>query len=135
MVVKTALRTFAVTAATGLLAAGATTGTAQAATAQPVGQDLYQGQVIAPPGLNVRTGASTRYRSVPPAVPYGTVVRIECKVYGENVDGNRLWYKLEDHRYYPGYITARYVDDVGRAPHFCSGDTDAQETPNAEPGR
>lgn len=131
MVAQTLIRKFAVTAVAGLMAAGAAAGTAQAAPDRPVQQErqvqqvryvkqpLYRGRVIARTGLKVRTGPGVNYPSRPPVVPYGTVVRIECKVQGGNVGGNRLWYKLKDSRFYPGYVAARFVENVGPAPHFC----------------
>jgi hypothetical protein len=132
MVAQTLIRKFAVTAVAGLMAGGAAVGTAQAAPGGPVHQEqqvqqvrlveqvLYRGRVIARTGLKVRTGPGVNYPAKPPAVPYGTVVRIECKVEGGNVGGNRLWYKLKDSRFSRGYVAARYVENVGAAPHRCS---------------
>ncbi len=125
-------RTVALTAATGILAAGTVAGTALAATAAPAAahsatvhnlpgdNDLYQGQVIARTGLNIRARATTNSAVVGGPIRYGTVIRIRCKVVGQNVDGNRLWYKLADARFPNGFVSARYVDNIGRAPSYCT---------------
>ncbi|MFJ3903301.1 hypothetical protein [Streptomyces sp. NPDC090025] len=42
-------------------------------------------------------------------------MRISCKVKGENVNGNDLWYKLANGR---GWIAARYARNIGTIP-FC----------------
>lgn len=127
-------RTVALTAATGILAAGTVAGSALAATAAPAAapaasvlntpgdNDLYQGQVIARTGLNIRAQATTNSTDRG-TIRYGTVIRISCKVVGQNIDGNRLWYKLADARFARGYVSARYVDNIGRAPEYCPRDT------------
>jgi hypothetical protein len=124
-------RTVALTAATGILATGAVAGTALAATAAPTAaraasvvgfpgdNDLYQGQVIARTGLNIRARPTTNSAVVGGPIRYGTVIRIRCKVVGQNIDGNRLWYRLADARYPVGWVAARYVDNIGRAPAYC----------------
>jgi hypothetical protein len=138
-------RTAALTAATGILAAGTVAGTALAATAAPAAaptasvynipgdNDLYQGQVIARTGLNIRARATTNSAVVGGPIRYGTVIRIRCKVVGQNVDGNRLWYRLADARYPNGYVSARYVDNIGRAPSYCS--TGAAQAPSDSVGK
>ncbi|MEV8394475.1 MULTISPECIES: SH3 domain-containing protein [unclassified Streptomyces] len=45
----------------------------------------------------------------------GTVIPLFCKVRGENVDGNNLWYLLGDAR--PGYVAARYVENQSPVPY------------------
>lgn len=138
-------RTVALTAATGILAAGTVAGAALTATAAPAtapaasvrtipgDNDLYQGQVIARTGLNIRARATTNSAVVGGPIRYGTVIRIRCKVVGQNVDGNRLWYKLADARYPNGYVAARYVDNIGRAPSYCT--TSAVRAPGAAVGK
>ncbi|GAA2465168.1 SH3 domain-containing protein [Streptomyces macrosporus] len=79
----------------------------------------YLGRVIARNGLNVRAHPNTRSRIIA-TLPYGRIVHIECKVRGENVRGNNLWYKLDrDHHRHDGWVSARYVTNIGPAPHFC----------------
>lgn len=123
-------RTAALTAATGILAAGTVAGTAFAATAAPAAapaasvlntpgdNDLYQGQVIARTGLNIRAMPTTNSADVG-TIKYGTIIRISCKVKSQSIDGNPFWYKLADARFHAGWVTARYVDNVGRAPEYC----------------
>lgn len=48
----------------------------------------------------------------------GDRIRINCKVRGTNVDGNRLWY-LVAHHDGTEWLSARYVDNVGAAPAYC----------------
>ncbi|MFD5750823.1 SH3 domain-containing protein [Streptomyces sp. NPDC127033] len=45
----------------------------------------------------------------------GAVIALSCKVVGQNVDGNRLWYRLGDGR--PGYVAARYVENLSPVPY------------------
>ncbi|MFJ7995750.1 SH3 domain-containing protein [Streptomyces sp. NPDC096310] len=45
----------------------------------------------------------------------GTVIALSCKVVGQNVDGNDLWYLLGDGR--PGYVAARYVENLSPVPY------------------
>ncbi len=117
MMLHASMRKAAVTAVAGLLVAG-TAGTAAASPAQPAHEGPYRGKVISRTGLNVRTGPSTRNR-VLDVLPHGAIVRIECKVHGQNVDGNSLWYKLNDRRFAKGFAAARYIRNVGPAPRFC----------------
>ncbi|MDG9702300.1 SH3 domain-containing protein [Streptomyces sp. DH37] len=79
----------------------------------------YKGRVIARSGLNVRTHPNTHSR-VLATLPYGKVIHIECKVRGQNVAGNNLWYKLDrKHHHHDGWVSARYVVNIGPAPHYC----------------
>ncbi|CAL9548796.1 hypothetical protein SUDANB60_04377 [Streptomyces sp. enrichment culture] len=47
----------------------------------------------------------------------GDVVSIFCKVPGDKVDGNPLWYLLTDGTWAWG--PARYIDTIGPAPRWC----------------
>ncbi|MFI1957199.1 SH3 domain-containing protein [Streptomyces althioticus] len=47
----------------------------------------------------------------------GDVVSIFCKVPGDHVDGNPLWYLLTDGTWAWG--PARYIDNIGPAPRWC----------------
>lgn len=130
MLKHSTFRTVALTAATGILATGTVAGSALAATAAPAAapsasvlntpgdNDAYQGQVIARTGLNIRSRPTTSSTDVG-TIKYGTVIRISCKVKGQTIDGNPLWYKLADARFHAGWVTARYVDNIGRAPEYC----------------
>lgn len=47
----------------------------------------------------------------------GTSVRIHCKLHGQDVRGNDLWYNL-DHGL---WVSARFVSNTGAAPGYCVG--------------
>ncbi|MFJ8183051.1 SH3 domain-containing protein [Streptomyces sp. NPDC096105] len=47
----------------------------------------------------------------------GDVVSIHCKVPGDKVDGNPLWYLLTDGTW--AWAPARYIDNIGPAPRWC----------------
>jgi hypothetical protein len=49
------------------------------------------------------------------AIQPGTVIYLSCKVVGQNVDGNDLWYLLGGGR--PGYVAARYVKNLSPVPY------------------
>ncbi|MGW7330812.1 SH3 domain-containing protein [Streptomyces sp. NPDC054840] len=53
------------------------------------------GKVVSKGPLTVRSKPSTRSRSLGHVYP-NSKVEIECKKYGEDVDGNRIWYRLAD---------------------------------------
>ena len=117
MVPQSMFGKIALTAATGLIATGTAAGTAFAAQSAP-GDGPYYGKVIAKTGLNVRSGPSTDY-GVVDVLKYNKVVKIKCKVRDESVDGNPRWYKLYDGRYIGGFSAARYIVNLGPAPHWC----------------
>ncbi|WP_405822110.1 SH3 domain-containing protein [Streptomyces sp. NBC_01390] len=77
---------------------------------------LYKGIVTANGGLRLRS-APNRGSAIIRVVPQGSIVTIFCKVGGENVDGNSLWYLLTDGTWAWG--AARYIDNIGAAPRFC----------------
>ncbi|ELP65375.1 SH3 domain-containing protein [Streptomyces turgidiscabies] len=77
---------------------------------------LYKGIVTATSGLRLRS-APNRGSAIIRVVPKGAIVTIFCKVGGENVDGNSLWYLLTDGTWAWG--AARYIDNIGAAPRFC----------------
>jgi uncharacterized protein YraI len=74
-----------------------------------------QGKIIAR-SLHVRK-APTAKSSTAGSLSRGQVVSLDCKVPGPSVDGNARWYKLSK----GGWVTARYVDNVGAAPSWCGG--------------
>jgi hypothetical protein len=73
------------------------------------------GRVTSPIGLNIRAAAATD-SAVLGALGQGATFEILCKVPAGLVDGNRLWYKLYDQA---GWVSARYVANVGAAPRYC----------------
>ncbi|MEU9304135.1 SH3 domain-containing protein [Streptomyces sp. NPDC048269] len=86
----------------GLVGAGAavadaapTTDTASRRTAAAADGRHAIGKVVSKGSLKVRSKPTTRSQSVGQLKP-NRRVEIECKKYGESVDGNRIWYRLYD---------------------------------------
>ena len=46
----------------------------------------------------------------------GTLVHINCKLRGQEVRGNSLWYNLP----HGLWVSARYVSNVGAVPAYCT---------------
>ncbi|MBD9730904.1 SH3 domain-containing protein [Streptomyces sp. H28] len=78
-------------------------------------QGEYRGVVTADK-LALRS-APTRGSQVIRYAHRGQVVSIFCKVPGDNVNGNPLWYLLTDGTWAWG--AARYIDNIGPAPRWC----------------
>ncbi|CAL9423040.1 SH3 domain-containing protein [Streptomyces sp. enrichment culture] len=78
-------------------------------------QGAYRGVVTAD-RLALRS-APTRGSQVIRYAHRGEVVSIFCKVPGDNVNGNPLWYLLTDGTWAWG--AARYIDNIGPAPRWC----------------
>lgn len=95
------------------LAAGIGGSLMTASTAQAVGGD---GKVISKLPLTVRYGPNTVTKAVGSVKP-GTTLWLSCKVRGNSVDGNNIWYLLPTGLH--EWVSARYVDNVGRAPDWC----------------
>ncbi|HEY9291838.1 MAG TPA: hypothetical protein VIP98_11210 [Microlunatus sp.] len=75
--------------------------------------ELFVGRAAA--AVSVRKGpntADTRVRTL----AKGAGVDLVCKLQAQKVDGNGLWYWTKDHN----WVSARYVDNVGRAPNYCN---------------
>ncbi|UGY92437.1 SH3 domain-containing protein [Streptomyces gobiensis] len=73
-----------------------------------------KGRVIARTGINIRARANTQSR-VLGAFRHGAIIKLSCKVRGERVNGNNIWYRLAGRS---GFVSARYV--VNLAPvKFC----------------
>lgn len=70
------------------------------------------GKVVARTGVNIRKFPTTKSKILG-AIPHGKIIKIKCKVRGENVDGNNRWYKLA-HR--PGWVSARWVKNLTHIP-------------------
>ncbi|MEV7546953.1 SH3 domain-containing protein, partial [Streptomyces sp. NPDC089915] len=66
-------------------------------------------------GLGIRSGPGTGYAKTG-KVANDTVVALQCKVDGEQVGDNAIWYKLADGR---GWIAARYALNLNKVP-YCS---------------
>jgi len=133
MTVQPAIRRIATVAAAAACAITATTGltaTAAPVTRAPVSrapavvhdtatttpQPVYKGRVIARTGLLVRNAPSTSARVVG-SLRYHQVVDISCKVTGQWVNGNHIWYRLPSGHW--AYASARYIANIGPAPMWC----------------
>ncbi|MFJ3637440.1 SH3 domain-containing protein [Streptomyces sp. NPDC090112] len=74
-----------------------------------------KGKVVSNGPLTVRSGPSTSHKALGKLEP-GTIVAVTCKVNGEKVGDNKLWYRLTDDH---GWVPARYVVDKTPIP-YCS---------------
>ncbi|MFG3280808.1 hypothetical protein [Streptomyces sp. NPDC048111] len=81
---------------------------APAPTAEPLGK------VVANGGLWVHQEATTASKRLT-LLPQGTVTALKCKKNGQDVGGNKLWYKLGAGK--PGWVTARYVQNLAAVPY------------------
>lgn len=73
----------------------------------------YVGQTTAL--VNLRVGP-TRAEALAGAVGTDTRVSLVCKLRGESVNGNSWWYETKNGH----WISARYVNNVGKSPAYCS---------------
>ncbi|WP_328332571.1 MULTISPECIES: SH3 domain-containing protein [unclassified Streptomyces] len=80
----------------------------------PAAMSLFKGRVISRTGVLVRSGPSQRFRVVG-SYSFNSIVPIVCKVRGQNVQGNDLWYKTPK----GNFVSARYIANIGAIPHFC----------------
>jgi hypothetical protein len=107
-----------VIAGTGVLAttspAVAADATGKGAVAQTTKAAEPTGRVVSRLPLSIRQKPTTNSRYLGSFKP-GTVIRLHCKVVGQNVDGNKLWYLLGNGR--PGYVAARYVQNLSYVPY------------------
>lgn len=118
---KTAVTLAAGAMALGLLgaapvAATTTTTTGAAAPAVKTWDDWsssQRGVVIAKPGILIRSQPTTASHKMG-FIDRGEIVWIDCKVDGQDVWGNGIWYKLSSHN---GYLAARYVKNVDHIPY------------------
>ncbi|MEU4888343.1 MULTISPECIES: SH3 domain-containing protein [Streptomyces] len=79
------------------------------------------GTVISPSGVVKRAQPTTNSANLG-SLAYHAQVGLNCKVHGQNVDGNDLWYLLRDGS---GWVTARYVQNTGTVP-FCPSVEDSE---------
>jgi hypothetical protein len=77
---------------------------------------VYQGKVVSPDGVIVRFGPTMDAQRVA-SYKHNTILRLSCKVFSQDVRGNRVWYKLADST--GRWVSARFVDNVGPAPTWC----------------
>ncbi|MGI8456990.1 MAG: hypothetical protein ACR2LI_02590 [Propionibacteriaceae bacterium] len=64
----------------------------------------------------VRREAPTTRANAHGAYTTGTRLSLVCKLDGQTVNGNKIWYLTTDDL----WVSARYVANVGRAPAFCT---------------
>ncbi|WP_229848987.1 SH3 domain-containing protein [Streptomyces melanogenes] len=107
-------------AGTGILLGSSTasaapaTATVAAARQAPAPAAQPTGKVVANGGLWVRQDATTASKRLN-LLPKGTVTALQCKKNAQNVDGNRLWYKVGAGK--PGWVAARYVQNLAPVPY------------------
>lgn len=72
-----------------------------------------QGRVVSRLPLSIRE-QPTAQSGYLGSIPAGSVISLHCKVAGQTVDGNSIWYLLGAGR--PGYVAARYVQNLSPVP-------------------
>lgn len=116
---KTAVALTAGAMALGLLGAAPVAATTTAGAGAPAVKTWddwnrsQRGVVIAKPGILIRSQPTTHSRKMG-FIPRGEIVWIDCKVDGQDVFGNGIWYKLKSHN---GFLAARWVKNVDRIPY------------------
>ncbi len=76
------------------------------------------GTVISPTGVKERALPTTNSATLG-TLPYKAQVGLACKVRGQDIDGNNLWYKLRNRvDGKEAWVTARYVENTGVV-NFC----------------
>ena len=93
---------------------GSTTATAAAAPAATRAAAYVNGTVVSAVPLRIRSRAATNAAGLG-SLATNSVVKLSCKLHGQNVGGNDLWYNLYSR---PGWVAARYVRNLGAVP-FC----------------
>ncbi|MCX4723084.1 SH3 domain-containing protein [Streptomyces sp. NBC_00440] len=96
------------------LAGDLSNGTASNGQMTVAAKSFYKGRVISPTGVLVRSGPSQRFRVVG-SYSHNSIIEIVCKVHGQNVAGNNLWYKTPR----GNFVSARYITNIGAIPRFC----------------
>nr|WSZ94542.1 SH3 domain-containing protein [Streptomyces sp. NBC_00857] len=97
----------AVAAGTSTTVAG--TGTVSKAPRPEDSVALPKGKVVSRVALHIRERPTSDSPSLG-LLPPGTIVTLRCKVVGQNVEGNDLWYRLGGGR--TGYVAARFVENL-----------------------
>ncbi len=106
-------------AAAGAAAALALTGPLLAAAPAVAAPARPYGTVVSPTGINERALPTTNSR-VLGTLPYRAQVGLRCKVRGQNIDGNNLWYQLRQRvQGQEAWVAARYVQNTGFV-SFCT---------------
>ncbi|MFK8908828.1 SH3 domain-containing protein [Streptomyces sp. YS-3] len=108
------LALFGLSLAAGAVAALAAAAPAAAGPAVPSAS--YKGRVTASSGLYLRD-KPTRSSRVVGFAPHGSIVHIFCKTRGSSVNGNGIWYLLEDGTW--AWASAYYIANIGSVPRWC----------------
>ncbi|MFI8219987.1 SH3 domain-containing protein [Streptomyces sp. NPDC085932] len=78
------------------------------------------GTVISPVGVKERALPTTNSAELG-VLPHNAQVGLQCKVHGQSIDGNDLWYKLRNKvKDKDAWVSARYVKNTGDV-KLCSG--------------
>ncbi|MFI5758489.1 SH3 domain-containing protein [Streptomyces sp. NPDC051569] len=80
----------------------------------PTSAAFPKGRVVSRLTLNIREEPTSNSRLLGGFRP-GEIISLFCKVRGQDVDGNDLWYLLAGPR--PGYVAARYVENLSYVPY------------------
>lgn len=111
--VATAALALSAVAAAPAVATTAPSGQAPSAPSATAYHHWYKlGKVTARHGVNIRQYPNTHSRILG-SYPHHAIVKIKCKVRGEEVRGNDRWYKLA---WRPGYVSARWVKNLDHIP-------------------
>ncbi|GAA0625948.1 SH3 domain-containing protein [Streptomyces crystallinus] len=86
------------------------------AVAEESAENSSKGRVTARSGLILRD-KPTRSSRIVGVAPYGRIVHIFCKTGGDPVNGNGVWYLLEDGTW--AWASAYYIQNLGSAPRWC----------------
>ncbi|MCX5384106.1 SH3 domain-containing protein [Streptomyces sp. NBC_00083] len=104
-----------------LLAAGGASAAAPTADGAPAAQTAGTapaaaptGRVVANGGLWVHQEANTTSKRLT-LLPNGTITALQCKKNGQDVGGNKLWYRLGAGK--SGWVAARYVQNLAPVPY------------------
>ncbi|MEU9101377.1 SH3 domain-containing protein [Streptomyces sp. NPDC048361] len=98
----------------GAASAATADGTPAAQTAGAAPAAGPTGRIVANGGLWVHQEANTTSKRIT-WLPNGTVTALQCKKTGQDVDGNKLWYRLGAGK--SGWVAARYVQNLAPVPY------------------
>ncbi|MEC4019427.1 SH3 domain-containing protein [Streptomyces sp. H27-D2] len=116
--VKTVVALTAGALALSLMGVAPAVSAEQPAHSQPAAQAAAwgnNGHVVSRISLNIRSKPTT-HSPVVGSLRSGSYIKLRCKVNGQNINGNRIWYELS-HKL--GWVPARYVKNL-RHIHWCA---------------
>jgi methionine-rich copper-binding protein CopC len=115
MSLRTLSKAVAVAATSAVALAAGALAAAPAAHASTESTDAPQGEVVSSLPRNIRHLPSTDAEATGTLQP-NEIVDLDCKVTGQTVDGNSIWYQLADA---DGWVSARYVQNLDPV-EFCA---------------